>query len=89
MNISGLCHQSECGTSTRWDVEVMSVVEADGEEKQSVAWMVDREIAFWIFAQVTTMWKLFLEVVPLQRTVRLSHFAGIGWHWLRLVGQTP
>ena len=33
VNIFGLCHQNGRGISTRWDVEVVSVVETDGEEK--------------------------------------------------------
>ena len=84
VNISGLCHQSGHGTSTHWDVEVVSIVETDGEEKQSVTWMVNRESAVWVVAHVMTLWKLFLEVVSLQCAVCLSHLAGIGWHWLQL-----
>ena len=47
VNISRLCHQSGHGTSTCWDVEVVSVVETGGQEKGSVVWMIDKENVVW------------------------------------------
>lgn len=78
MSISELCHQSGHGTSTCWTVGAVSVVEAGGEEIESVVWKSDEGTVVWVGIWGTTTRKLFLGVAILRHVSRLSHLAGIG-----------
>ena len=74
MYISGLCRQSERGTSIRW---VVNAIESGGEERESVG---------WVFVWVMKRQKPSLVIVRLQHVAPLSHLM-VGRHQLRLLGQ--